>query len=154
MTEPYQRETELNRSNRIDLDIPQTPMVRETEAERAARQPLFNKGKMIFWALATFGVWFTITQILPIAFESAKQAVGQALEEASKPGVNPNVRTIILPNGKTITITKTGHNVTINETSPGEAAAAPVAPTVVLPAKPATPPEPATPATPAPPAKK
>jgi hypothetical protein len=153
MTEPYQRETELDRSSRIDLDIPQPPMVPETEAERAARQPLFNKGRMIFWAMITLVAWLSITKVLPIAFESAKSAIKESLAEASKPGVNPEIRTIILPNGKKITITKNGHGVTISETSPGEAAA-PAPATVTLPPKPAAPPEPATPATPPAPAKK
>jgi len=61
-------------------------MVPETEAERAARQPLFNRKRMFAWAAATFAIWFTMTQIVPIAFEAAKDSVKQALEEASQPG--------------------------------------------------------------------
>ena len=170
MTEPNQRETEYERSRRVDLDFPQPPMVPETEAERAAREPLFNRKKMFVWAALTFGLWFSFTQIVPVAIQAVKESVKESLAEASRPGVNPEIRTIILPNGKRITITKTGHGVTINESNPGEAVDRPEAverpepverkePTEAVErpeagASAPTPAKPPTPATPPKPAKK
>jgi hypothetical protein len=145
MTEPTQSRVHEAESHRVALDLPQEPMVPQTEAERAAHEPLFNKRKMVFWAILTLAVYFTVSVVIPAAFHSAKEAISETLTEASRPGANPEVRTIILPNGKRIIITKTGHDVTISSKQPGEAATAPV---------PAKPPEPAKPPTPAPSAKK
>ena len=152
MTEPYQRESELERSRRVDLDFPQSSMLPETEAERAARQPLFNKRRMFVWAAATLAIWMSVSYLIPLAFRSAREAIKESLVEASRPGINPEVRTIDLPNGKRITITTkrdaNGHgSTTISAES--ERPEQPERPEPPERAEPAERPEPPTPTAPA-----
>lgn len=151
MTEPHQRESELERSNRVDLDFPQPSMVPETEAERAARQPLFNRRRMVAWAIVTFVAWFSVTQIIPIAFESAKTAIKERLREATSNTADGR-KVIPLPDGKTLIITTTtdakGHKST-TISSGTEAVERPEIPERPEKAEPPEPPEAGTPATPA-----
>ena len=97
-------------------------------------EPLFNKKVMLVWAVGAAIVWFAVSFVLPIAFESAKSAIVQSVKEAEGTGSN-------------VVIDAAGHKITIH-TQPAQPAG-----TAAPPAKPVTPaPAPATPANPPSPA--
>jgi hypothetical protein len=150
MTEPHHQDI-ADREDRYYLDLPDERQIPETAAERAAKEPLFNKKVMFVWAAAALAVWFSFSVVIPAAFNAVKLSLREAVTSAE---TAPDGSKIIrLKNGKTITITKHGrNNITISTgAEPGAAAPAPAA--VEAPAKPAEPVEPATPA-PAAPVKK
>lgn len=64
------------------------------------KEPLFNKKVMLAWAVGAAVVWFAVSFVLPIAFESAKTAIVQSIKEAEGTGSN----VIIERDGQKITI--------------------------------------------------
>ena len=64
-------------------------------------EPLFNKTAMLAWAIGAAVVWFAVSFVLPIAFESAKTAIVESIKEAEKTGSN----VVIERDGQKITIT-------------------------------------------------
>src|SRR6476659_914056 len=52
------------------------------------KEPLFNKKVMLVWAIGAAVVWFAVSFVLPIAFESAKSAIVQSIKEAEGTGSN------------------------------------------------------------------
>ena len=141
MQNPDERELD-SRLQETRLDVPlDYAEIEPTEPAPApyVKEPLFNKKVMLAWAVGAAVVWFAVSVVLPIAFESAKSAIVQSLKEAEKSGSN----VVIERDGQTIRIT----------TRPAQPAgtAAPAAsatpqPTVVQPAKPIAPPKPEGPA--------
>ena len=63
-------------------------------------EPLFNHKVMLAWAIGAAMVWFAVSFVLPIAFESAKTAIVQSIKEAEKSGSN----IVIERDGQKITI--------------------------------------------------
>ena len=89
----------------------------ESDPPAYNKEPLFNKKVMLAWAIGAAVVWFAVSFVLPIAFESAKSAIVQSVKEAEGTGSN-------------VVIDAGGHKITIH----------------TQPAPPATPATPATPA--------
>lgn len=99
------------------------------------KEPLFNKKVMLAWAIGAAMVWFAVSFVLPIAFESAKTAIVQSIKEAEKSGSN-------------IVIERDGQKITIHtQPSRTEADAKPAA--AAQPPAPAAPADPANPQGPA-----
>ena len=67
------------------------------------KEPLFNKKVMLAWALGAFAVWFAVSMIVPIAMESAKTSIREAVQEVDK-GSDGTIT--IRRNGKVISITR------------------------------------------------
>ena len=65
------------------------------------KEPLFNKKVMLAWAVGAAVVWFVVSFVLPIAFESAKTAIVQSIKEAEGTGSN-------------VVIERDGHKITIH----------------------------------------
>ena len=68
------------------------------------KEPLFNKKVMLVWAIGAAAVWFAVSVVLPIAFQSAKTAIVQSIKEAET------------DNGGTVTITRNGRGISITRT--------------------------------------
>lgn len=149
MTEPTHLKVQDRSSNRYDLDIPGEPFLPDTPAAKAAREPLFNKKVMVVWGVAAFAVWFAIHFVVPVALESAKVAVKEAIQQAGQNSPDGRRKVIILPNGRRITITSDGP--AIGPAGPSTTTITAVPP---LPPPPAAAAAPAKPAVPEAPAKK
>ena len=105
----------------------------EPEPAPYKKEPLFNKKVMLVWAVGAAIVWFAVSFVLPIAFESAKQAIVQSIKEAEKSGSN-------------VVIERDGHKITIS-TQPSQPAGSAQPATTATPT--ATSGQPAKPLTPA-----
>lgn len=123
------RETSLTPADSLDPDSLE-PLVDTPPAY--VKEPLFNKKVMLAWALGAAAVWFAVSVILPMAMETAKTSIRQAVEEAEK-GSDGTIT--IRRNGKVITITRDpAPGVTITPDTKGAPAATPVAaPAAALP---------------------
>jgi hypothetical protein len=151
MTEPTHLKVQDRSADRFGLDIPDESLLPDTPAAKAAKEPLFNKKVMFVWAFGAFAVWFAIHVVVPIAFESAKVAIREAIEQAGQNSRDGKTKVIILPNGRRITITSDGPRIgpehpsttVISVPTPAEPAIAPVAGTPAPPAEPAKPAVPA-----------
>jgi hypothetical protein len=124
MQNPEEREREARLHDTVlsSFDPLENASLEPIDSAQAAykKEPLFNKKVMLVWAIGAAVVWFAVSFVLPIAFESAKSAIVQSIKEAEGTGSN----IIIQRDGQQITIT-------------------------TKPAKPAKPPKPAVPAVPA-----
>ena len=103
------------------------------------KEPLFNKKVMLMWAAGAALVWFAVSFVLPIAFESAKVAIVESIKEAEKSGSN----VVIERDGNKITIT------TRKSQPAGTTAIPPAAGPAATTAEPAKPLQPAKPEGPA-----
>ena len=102
------------------------------------KEPLFNKKVMAAWALGALAVWFSVSIIVPIVFESTRTAVREAVKEAAT-NSDGTITIHRSRDGKVYTITREpDRSVTIRSPAP-----------VIVPA----PAEAAPPAQPAPPAE-
>jgi hypothetical protein len=141
MQNPHERD--------IDTPMQETGMIPFDSLENASldpveptppsykKEPLFNKKVMLVWAIGAAAVWFAVTFILPIAFESAKSAIVQQIKEAEGTGSN----VIIERNGQRITITTKP-----STPAPATAATPPAAGATAAPPIPVEPPKPVKPA--------
>ena len=93
------------------------------------KEPLFNKKTMLAWAIGAAVVWFAVSFVLPIAFESAKTAIVQSIKDAEGSGSN----VIIERDGQKITI----RTQPAKPPTPATPAAKPVAPAPAAAADPA-----------------
>jgi len=109
----------------------------ETAEAPYKKEPLFNKKVMLVWAIGAAVVWFAVSFVLPIAFESAKMAIVQSIKEAEGTGSN-------------VIIERDGQKITIRTKTATPAATPPAAGT---PAATAAPPVPAQPIKPVQPAQ-
>ncbi|HEX6573403.1 MAG TPA: hypothetical protein VF042_00410 [Gemmatimonadaceae bacterium] len=143
MTEPRYQQLERP-DDRLYLDHPDERAVPQSAAERALKEPLFNKKVMMLWAGVTLALYVAFGVVVPAVFDAVKSSLKEAVESAET--APDGTKIIKLKNGKTITITKNGHNgVTI---STGTGSGTPAPEPVAAPAIPAG----AAPAAPAPPA--
>src|SRR5678815_2998658 len=78
------------------------------------KEPLFNKKVMLAWAVGAAVVWFAVSFVLPIAFESAKIAIVQSIKEAEG-------------TGSTVIIERDGQKITIRTKTATPAATPPAA---------------------------
>ena len=97
------------------------------------KEPLFNKKVMLVWAIGAAVVWFAVSFVLPIAFESAKIAIVQSIKEAEGTGSN----VIIERDGQKITI----RTKTVTPPAAGTPAATAAPPVPAQPVKPVQPAE-------------
>lgn len=145
MTDPRSKPTDLNERERSSLPL-------EHYAENMApvetippQEPLFNKKVMVLWALGALAVWFAISFVVPVAKQSAKEAIIQSVKEAEKQ--SGGHITIRRRDGRVIEITETpAPGAAAPAASGATPAAAPSAATSGSPALPATPPAPKPPA--------
>ena len=94
------------------------------------KEPLFNKKVMLAWALGAFAVWFAVSMIVPIAVDSARTSIREAVQEVEK-GSDGTIT--IRRNGKVISITRGKDPQVIVKPDPAAApagTAAPPAPTL------------------------
>lgn len=105
MQDPREREVDrrLHETALSSLDSLQDASLEPIDSAHAAyrKEPLFNKKVMLAWAIGAAVVWFAVSFVLPIAFESAKTAILQTIKEAEVSGSN----VIIQRDGQKITIT-------------------------------------------------
>ena len=144
MQDPREREmeTRLHDTALSSLDSLQDASLEPVDPASLAyrNEPLFNKKVMLAWAIGAAVVWFAVSFVLPIAFESAKTAIVQSIKEAEGTGSN-------------ITIQRDGQQITIT-TKPAKPAkpakpSGPPVPTAGTPAPAAAPADPANPQGPA-----
>ena len=90
---------------------------------------------MLAWAIGAAIVWFAVSFVLPIAFESAKTAIVESIKEAEGSGSN-------------VIIERDGQKITIR-TQPAKPPAAAIPPAPAGTAVPAAPADPANPQGPA-----
>lgn len=107
----------------------------DTAALAYRKEPLFNKKVMLAWAIGAAVVWFAVSFVLPIAFESAKTAIVESIKEAEGSGSN-------------VIIERDGQKITIR-TQPAKPSAAGTLPTPAGAPAPAAPADPANPQGPA-----
>ena len=107
----------------------------DTAALAYRKEPLFNKKVMLAWAIGAAIVWFAVSFVRPIAFESAKTAIVESIKEAEGSGSN-------------VIIERDGQKIAIR-TQPAKPPAAAIPPAPAGTAVPAAPADPANPQGPA-----
>jgi hypothetical protein len=130
MQNPNERdvETRMHETGVVPLDALENAGLEPVEPPPLPykKEPLFNKKVMLAWAIGAAAVWFAVSFVLPIAFESAKSAIVQSIKDAEGTGSN----VIIQRDGDKITIT------TQPSATPAAAAKPPKPAKPVKPAKP------------------
>jgi hypothetical protein len=105
MQNPHERDidTPMQETGMIPFDALENASLEPVEPAPPSykKEPLFNKKVMLAWAIGAAVVWFAVSFVLPIAFESAKTAIVQSIKEAEGTGSN----IIIQRDGQQITIT-------------------------------------------------
>lgn len=96
------------------------------------KEPLFNKKVMAAWALGALAVWFAVSIIVPIVFESTRTAVREAVKEAAT-NSDGTITIHRSRDGKIYTITR--------EPDPSVTVTSPAPVIVPAPAEPASPAE-------------
>jgi hypothetical protein len=120
----------------VDLDPPITEITQRIDSFQQhdvepipppyVREPLFNKKVMAVWALGALAVWFAFRVVLPVAFESAKSAIVENINQAEASRGRGPIR---------IERTKNGITITTDEPAHPPAAGAPPATPVIPPIK-------------------
>ena len=84
MTDPGSKPTDLNERERSSLPIEHYAENMTPVETIPPQEPLFNKKVMVLWALGALAVWFAISFVVPVAKQSAKEAIIQSVKEAEK----------------------------------------------------------------------